>query len=208
MEYITVKDFGTDSFIEKKSEFIGYCKPVKTEEEAKLFINEIKVKNKDASHNVWAYSLREGNIMRYNDDGEPQGTAGIPVLEVLKKSETIDAVMVVTRYYGGIMLGAGGLIRAYSHGASIALKAAVPVVMKNCIMASFKCDYNYYNKLSDYFYKYNVVLIDTIFEDSVTVEFYLLPEYKEDLTADFADLTNGKGVFVELGKKFLGFEKK
>ena len=115
-EYITVKNSGEDEFVEKRSRFIGYCKPVKTQDEAVSFINEIRSKHWDATHNVYAYVLSDGQIMRYSDDGEPQGTAGVPVLDVIKKMGIVDVVVVVTRYFGGIMLGAGGLVRAYSKG--------------------------------------------------------------------------------------------
>ena len=96
-EYTTLADYGTDEFVEKRSRFIGYAKPVTTEEEAIAFIGEIRAQHREASHNVYAYALREGQVRRYSDDGEPQGTAGIPVLDVLQKSGSVDAVVVVTR---------------------------------------------------------------------------------------------------------------
>lgn len=105
MEYITVRAEGADQFVEKKSRFIGSCRPASTEEEALEFISGLKTKYWDASHNVYAYILREGNIQRFSDDGEPQGTAGIPVIEAMKKSGVTDAVVVATRYFGGILLG-------------------------------------------------------------------------------------------------------
>ena len=124
LEYITVKEQGEDFFIEKKSKFIGHCKPVKTESEALEFISEIKSKHADANHNVYAYILRENGTQRFSDDSEPQGTAGIPVIDALKKANIVDVVVVATRYFGGTLLGGGGLIRAYSHTASIAVEAA------------------------------------------------------------------------------------
>ena len=123
--YRTVADFGQDEIIIEKSTFIGYAKPVTTEEEAQAFIQELKKKHRDATHNVPAYVLGEHNdIQRCNDDGEPSGTAGVPVLEVIRKEDLRDVVVVVTRYFGGIKLGAGGLVRAYTKGAKIALEAA------------------------------------------------------------------------------------
>ena len=125
MSYITVKGRGTDSFEEKKSEFIGYCKRVESEEEAKEFVNEIKNIHKQARHNCHAYIVGENmEIQRYSDDKEPKGTAGIPILEVIKKQNITDCAVVVTRYFGGILLGTGGLTRAYTMGASIAIKNA------------------------------------------------------------------------------------
>jgi len=128
-EYRTIKYEADDSFVERRSRFIGYAKPVTTNEEAVAFINEIKAKHWDATHNVYAYVLRDGQIRRYSDDGEPQGTAGIPVLDVLLKENLTDLVVVVTRYFGGVLLGAGGLVRAYSHGAKIAVVAAKMINM-------------------------------------------------------------------------------
>ena len=123
--YKTLHKFGVDEYIVEKSTFIGYAKPIKTEEEAIEFVNEIKKKHKDATHNVWAYTVgKTMNIQRYSDDGEPQGTAGIPILEVMKKQGITDCAVVVTRYFGGILLGTGGLTRAYTQGASIAIKSA------------------------------------------------------------------------------------
>ena len=111
------------TYIEKKSEFIGYAAPVSTEEEAIAFIEKIRKKHADARHNVYAYLLRNGTT-RYSDAGEPQGTAGIPTLEVIRKGGFCDAVIVVTRYFGGILLGAGGLVRAYTAAAKLACEAA------------------------------------------------------------------------------------
>ena len=124
-EYRTITNFGQDEIIIEKSTFIGYAKPVTNEEEALAFIQEIKKKHRDATHNVPAYVLGENNeIQRCNDDGEPSGTAGVPVLEVLKKEDVRNVAVVVTRYFGGIKLGTGGLVRAYTKGAKIALEAA------------------------------------------------------------------------------------
>ena len=115
-DYKTVAREASDEFVEKRSRFIGYVKPVKTEEEAVAFINQKRSEHWDARHNVYAYSLREGNIKRYSDDGEPSGTAGMPVLDVIVKNEIYDVCVVVTRYFGGVLLGTGGLVRAYSQG--------------------------------------------------------------------------------------------
>ena len=109
-DYLTIEGFAQDEFVEKKSRFIGYAKHVETEEEAVSFINEMKQKHWDATHNVYAYVLRNGQIRRYSDDGEPQGTAGIPTLDVILKEGIVDVCVVVTRYFGGILLGGGGLV--------------------------------------------------------------------------------------------------
>ena len=122
MGYYTILNQGKGKLEEKKSVFLSYAKRVFTEEEAKEYINEIKVFNKTARHNVYAYILGEKmNVQRYSDDGEPQGTGGMPVLEVIKKNEITDVVVVVTRYFGGVLLGVGGLTRAYCRAASLCI---------------------------------------------------------------------------------------
>ena len=159
--------------MERRSRFIGHAAPVKTEEEAVAFINEMKAKYWDATHNVYAYCLRDGQIKRYSDDSEPQGTAGIPTLDVLQKSGVTDTVVVVTRYFGGVLLGAGGLVRAYSHGASIALEAAGIVTMRECVMASLSCDYNQYGRLQALIPECGGTVDDTVFGERVTMYFHL-----------------------------------
>ena len=148
MGYRTIKQEASDDFIEKKSTFIGHIKRVQNEEEAKKFINKIKSEHREARHNVYAYVIGENlGIQRYRDDGEPQGTGGIPVLEVIKKAEITDACVVVTRYFGGILLGAGGLTRAYTKGASIAIKAAGIVEKVRAARVIIELDYELLGKL-------------------------------------------------------------
>ena len=124
MDYFTIAAPIDTSFTEKRSEFIGYLSPVLTNDEAVEFINSVKADHRKAKHHVYAYILRDSNITRYSDDGEPQGTAGVPVLEVLQKRGLTDVCCVVVRYFGGILLGGGGLVRAYSHSTSITCDAA------------------------------------------------------------------------------------
>ena len=142
MNYFTISQPAEASFIEKRSEFIGCIAPVSTKDEAVEFINSIKSKHRKAKHNVYAYILRKDNISRYSDDGEPQGTAGVPVLDVLKKRGLTDVCVVVTRYFGGILLGGGGLVRAYSHAAAIACDAAHIMNMCVCKKIKIECDYS------------------------------------------------------------------
>ena len=146
-DYVTGRDFAQDEFVVKKSRFIGYSKHVETEAEAMAFVAEISKKHWDASHNVYAFSLRDGMTRRYSDDGEPQGTAGVPVLDVILKENIVDVCVVVTRYFGGILLGGGGLVRAYSQGARIALAAADKRYMTTCRRLTRSCDYSLYGKL-------------------------------------------------------------
>lgn len=205
MEYITVRQEGEDEFIERKSRFIGSCRPVKTEEEALAFIAAKKSRYWDASHNVYAYVLREGGVQRFSDDGEPQGTAGIPVIEALKKSGVVDAVVVATRYFGGVLLGGGGLIRAYSHTASIALAAAEKVRMKECLLLEAVCGYDQYGRVQGLVPESGGVVEDTEFLEQVTVRFRLEPCLREVLTRRLADATAGKGVLNEIGSGYYPF---
>lgn len=169
--YKTVKKRAHDEFTEKRSRFIGYVCPVQTVEEANGFISEIKQKHWDAKHNVYAYILRDGNIKKYSDDGEPQGTAGVPVLDVLEKSDVKDVCVVATRYFGGILLGGGGLVRAYSHTAKIALDSGVIVTMAKCDELCVLSDYNYYGKLASLIPENGGTLISADFADNVKVKF-------------------------------------
>ena len=202
MEYITVRAEGSDQFIEKKSRFIGSCKPVKTEEEALEFIAGLKTKYWDANHNVYAYILREGNIQRFSDDGEPQGTAGIPVIDTMKKSGVTDAVIVATRYFGGILLGGGGLIRAYSHTASIALGAAERVRMKQCLKLSIACSYDSYGRVQAIVHECGGIIDGTEFTDKVTISLHMEPELLEGLMRRLADATAGRAALERAGEEF------
>ena len=201
-KYITVKEYGEDEFVEKRSRFIGYCKPIKTQDEATEFINEIRSKHWDATHNVYAYILSDGQIMRYSDDGEPQGTAGVPVLDVIKKMGIVDVVVVVTRYFGGIMLGAGGLVRAYSHGASIALAAASPVTMRLCKECSVMCTYNQYGKVSSLIPGVGGVIDDSDFGEGVEIFFHIPEEDFGKLKKELADATSGEVQAVSEKERF------
>ncbi len=191
-EYLTVKNNASDEFIEKRSRFIGYCRPVKTQDEAAAFISEIRTRHWDATHNVYAYILSDGQIMRYSDDGEPQGTAGVPVLEVMKKSGITDAVVVVTRYFGGIMLGAGGLVRAYSHGASIAIAAAKVIKMQLCAECTVSCSYSRYGKVSSLIPEIGGVIDDSDFGQDVDILFHIPEEKLPKLNKALADATSGE----------------
>ena len=191
-DYKTIECEACDAFIVKKSRFIGYSKPVQTADEAIEFINKIKAKHWDATHNVYAYCLRDGQIRRYSDDGEPQGTAGIPVLDVLLKEGLTDVVVVATRYFGGIMLGAGGLVRAYSHTAKIAVEAGGIITMSLCKLAFVTCDYNYYGRLIPLICSMGGVVEDTDFADNVTVKFKIPSELVGQLNAQIIDTSNGK----------------
>lgn len=191
-DYKTVLENASDEFVEKRSRFIGYCKPVKTEQEAIDFINEKRSEHWNATHNVYAYSLREGNIKRYSDDGEPSGTAGMPVLDVIVKNEIFDVVVVVTRYFGGVLLGTGGLVRAYSHGSKIAVEAAKPVIMQNCLVCEARCAYNQYGKVSSLIIGVGAAVDDTVYESDVLVKFHIKHDLLGTLNKKLADATSGE----------------
>lgn len=195
--YKTVRAYGEDEFTEKRSRFIGYAKPVKTEEEALAFLEEIRAKRWDARHNVYAYRLRDGGLMRYSDAGEPQGTAGLPTLEALTKADITDVALVTTRYFGGILLGTGGLVRAYAKAAQLALQAAGVVTMQMCLQGRLLCEYHQHGAVAKLLPQCGAVLDDTIYGQDVELCFHLLPSALEPLQQKLADATNG-AVEIEL----------
>lgn len=201
-EYKTVEKEASDFFIEKKSKFIGYAKPVKTQEDALEFISKIKSKHWDATHNVYAYVLRENNIQRYSDDGEPSGTAGVPVLDVMLKESLVDVCVVATRYFGGTLLGAGGLVRAYSHTSKIALEAAEIITMAQCSVMSAEVDYSFYDRFNILLSDFSAVILNTSFSDKVCVEFSVKENIVDLLNAKLIDVSNGKYISKFLRSEF------
>ena len=203
-EYRTIAGYGRDRIEEKRSVFIGSADFVTTEEEAIAFINRIKSEFPDARHNVYAYLLNEGAKTRYSDDKEPQGTAGIPVLEVLRKNECLDAVIVVTRYFGGILLGAGGLARAYTEAAAAALKAAGHVLRTPCEEYSFSCPYADYEKCRALLESLGVVLLEPEFGANVLVRYSVRAAEASVISEKIFDATCGRVSPVKRGE---GWEK-
>ena len=198
--YRTIRNEAQEEFVERRSRFIGYAKPVAAREEAAEFIRSIREKNREATHNVYAYVLRAGQEQRYSDDGEPQGTAGIPVLDVLLKSGVTDAAVVVTRYFGGILLGAGGLVRAYSHAASLALDAAGKTEMAACVAALLCCPYDRYGRVVPLVTKFGGSVDGEAFAEQVTVSFHLPCGSVEALQSALSDATCGS-VQLKTGEK-------
>ncbi len=204
MSYFTVKGSATSEFQEKKSTFIGYIKRVNTEEEAKNFVNEIKSMHKEATHNVYAYIVGENKgIQRYSDDGEPQGTAGIPVLEVIKKNDLTDVAVVVTRYFGGILLGGGGLVRASSKGASSAIEEVGIVEKVKGLKLRFTLEYDLIGKIQYLCGTNNWHIEDTIYTDKVELSLFTEVENKETIIADFVEATSGKVTICEEDEEYL-----
>ena len=191
MEYKTIAERCEARFIEKKSEFIGFLAPVSEEEEAVKFISEIRAGNPKARHNCYAYILRENNIARHSDDGEPQGTAGAPIYEVLRREGLTDIVCVVTRYFGGVLLGAGGLLRAYTKSAKDALDAAGISVVRRWVEAELPCSYSAAERRKPQVAAAGGVVTDTRYGASVTIRALVPVELAGDFCARITDATNG-----------------
>ena len=190
-EYITVRGRAEASFTEKKSEFIGQICHVENADEAVAFIELIRSKHRKARHNVYAYITRDGNTTRYSDDGEPQGTGGTPVLDVLMKEGLTDVCVVVTRYFGGILLGGGGLVRAYSHACKIAVDAAEKMVMCLCSRFTVKCDYSLYGRLSYVLPEFSAKTLEENFADDVKLTVLVKSELADKFRLRLADISNG-----------------
>ena len=203
--YKTVQGFASDELVEKRSRFIGYCKPVSTQDEAIAFINEIKTKHWDARHNVYAYVIRQEGVSRYSDDNEPQGTAGIPVLDSIRKRGITDCVVVVTRYFGGVLLGAGGLVRAYSAAAKLAIDASGEKEMTMCSVCELSCSYTLYGKLPALIAKFDGSIDDSAFTDDVALRFHLPEDNLVAFNKALSEESSGKCAASELSKEF--FEK-
>lgn len=191
-EYKTIKMRASDEFVEKKSRFIGYIAPVETEDEAIEFINEIRTKHRDATHNVYAYSLRAGQIKRASDDGEPQGTGGVPMLNVLNGNELVDVCCVVTRYFGGTLLGVGGLVRAYTEGAKIAVAAGGIKTVAESADVKVQCDYGLYGKIEHFINEHGILMVGSDFGADVSVTVRLRTEDVHGFEHDIVELTSAK----------------
>lgn len=205
MEYKTIAERCEAQFVEKKSEFIGYLAPVSTEEEAVAFVEEIRAQHRKATHNCYAYILRENGIARHSDDGEPSGTAGVPIYEVLRKEELVDVACVVTRYFGGVLLGAGGLVRAYTKGAKDAVDAAEIKVMAMAERLTVDVEYSLYGRLGQIFADFGVKTESEDFADNVKITLCVRCESVEPLTARLIDACNGKVVVQSLQKMWFDF---
>ncbi len=214
-QYKTVAGYGEKEIVIERSRFIGYAQRVTTEEEATAFIAMIKKKHWDATHNCSAFVIGENDqIQRSSDDGEPSGTAGKPILECIKKNQCKDTVVVVTRYFGGIKLGAGGLVRAYTAGTVAALQGAGIVAQILHETISITVDYTWWGKVENELRVGGQRVADTVYTDKVTV-YVLIPEADGDAyVASMVDLTNGQAeiargekVYVEVPIEAVGGEE-
>ena len=203
-EYLVPTDFGEDEFVEKKSRFIGRVWPVETEEEALAKIQEMKKQHYDATHNCWAYIIKDGAV-RFSDDGEPGGTAGMPMIQVLQREGLNNIVCVVTRYFGGILLGAGGLVRAYTKGAKIAVDAAGKSTKRVWSVLYVPCPYNFYERVKLEVAAFEGIIRDTQFGAEVELEI-LVAEGKAQAFLDaLTDMTAGTVEGMETGKEYRAF---
>lgn len=205
--YKTLYKYGEDEVIINKSRFIGYAMPIDSEEDALEFIEEIKRKHRDATHNVYAYVVGENsNIQRFSDDGEPSGTAGIPALEVIKKEDLRNVVVVVTRYFGGVKLGGGGLIRAYTRGAKIGLDAGIIVDMTLHRKLKIRIDYTNYGKIENFLLAGGYLLDDSVFDDAVNIYVYIEEEELSNFTNIITDLTSGDAIIESLEEEYIAIK--
>ena len=203
-EYLVPSEYGEDEFVEKKSRFIGRIWPVETEEEALARIQEMKKKHYDATHNCWAYIIRDGAV-RFSDDGEPGGTAGMPMLQVLQREGLFNAVCVVTRYFGGILLGAGGLVRAYTKGAKIAVDAAGKSMKRVWTVLYVPCPYSFYERVRLEAEGFGGIVRKADFGAEVELEL-LFPEAKTQEFLDrLTDMTAGTVESMEIGQEYRAF---
>ncbi|MGE4549128.1 MAG: YigZ family protein [Intestinibacillus sp.] len=202
--YIPAEPYGEDQFTEKRSRFTGRLWRVETPEEATAKIKEMRETYWDAAHNCWAYILREGNIMRYSDDGEPQGTAGQPILEVLRHEQLVNVCCVVTRYFGGILLGTGGLVRAYTEGAKIAVAAAGIQRMSLYDVLLIACPYPLYEIVQHLLPDFDCAVTDTDFGVDVTLTCTIPAGGAAGLNTALADATAGQVYAEVMESKFMG----
>jgi uncharacterized YigZ family protein len=198
-EYYTVSSNAVVEIVEKKSRFIAAVKHITEEDEAICFINELKTKHWDASHNVYSYYLGgNNNIQRFSDDGEPSGTAGMPVLEVIKRTGVQDLVVVVTRYFGGTLLGAAGLIRAYSKCATLGIETAGIIKKQLCTIISILAEYTLFGKLQNFLMGNGYTIKEVTYNQDVEIKVYVKIDDVEFFTESIIEITNARAI-LEFG---------
>ena len=189
--YTTIQGGATARLVEKKSEFIASASFADREESALQFLEQVRTEHRTANHNVYAYLLREGARTRYSDDGEPQKTAGLPVLEVVRHSGLVDLIVVVTRYFGGTLLGTGGLVRAYTGAAQAALAAATQVTVQPCVDLQVSLPYPLYEQALRLAENAGAAVADTVFAAEVTLHLTLLDGAQAALLEELRQLCRG-----------------
>ena len=200
--YVTIQGYASFEYEDRKSVFIGEAMPVDTESEALEFIEGVKKRYPDANHHVYAYVIRENSIMRFSDDREPKGTAGMPVLDSLRKTGCTNAVVVVTRYFGGTLLGTGGLVRAYTAAAVGAINKSKLVTYDLYSQLSISCSYSEYQKIAPILSVYGFFVDDTHFTDNVKIVGKIKKNDVEKLEYELTQISSGMAKVVFLGEKF------
>ena len=203
-EYLVPTGFGEDEFTEKKSRFIGRVWPVESEEEALEKIQEMKKQHYDATHNCWAYIIKDGP-MRFSDDGEPGGTAGNPMMQVLQREQLYNVVCVVTRYFGGVLLGAGGLVRAYTKGAKIAIDAAGKSMKRVWSVLYVPCPYSFYERLKLEVEAFGGIIRNTEFTSEVEMEILMAEAQAQPFLDRLTDMSSATIEGMETGKEYRAF---
>lgn len=204
--YKTVAAESETLLIEKKSKFISHVKPVDNEADAIAYLNEIRSEYPDASHNVYAYVIDENNIFRYSDDGEPSGTAGMPVLDTIRRAGIVDVIAVITRYFGGTLLGTGGLVHSYGTSASAGLKKSGIIIREKCDILAVKADYTLVGKIQYKVANDGYILEDTIYDNEVTFKICSPIDKTERLITEMLDLTNGRAICSIVDNKYVDKE--
>lgn len=204
--YKTVSEQSESLLVEKKSKFIANVKPVDNEQDALDFLTQMRSKYSDATHNVYAYVIDENNIFRYSDDGEPSGTAGMPVLDAIRKSGIVDVIVVVTRYFGGTLLGTGGLVHTYGASAKQGLLRSRIVKRQLCDILSVKVDYSLLGKMQHEIMTNGYILEDTLYEDSVTFVISTPVADTDKIIADITNMTNATADIQRTDKKYVDVE--
>ena len=203
-EYLVPTGFGEDEFIEKKSRFIGRVWLVESEEEAQEKIQQMKRQHYDATHNCWAYIIKDGPS-RFSDDGEPGGTAGNPMMQVLQKEQLFNVVCVVTRYFGGTLLGAGGLVRAYTKGAKIAVNAAGKSMKRVWSVLYVPCPYNFYERVKLEVAAFGGIIRNTEFTSEVELEILVAEPKMQAFLDRLTDMSAATIEGMETGKEYRAF---
>lgn len=198
--YISLAHEGTGRYEEKKSVFLAFAAPISSEEEAQAFITRIRAEYPDARHHVYAYVLREGNKTRYSDDGEPSGTGGMPVLDLIRKGGITDAAVVVVRYFGGTLLGTGGLVRAYTASAKDAISVATPIRYRMADLIRLRVSYPDYQKIASILQTVSVT--ETAFGEGVILTMRVESTRSGEVLADLCAQTSGGCETEIIGKTF------
>ncbi len=206
-EYLTVFDETVSEYVEKRSRFIATLRHCETEEQASAFLDEMRSKYWDARHNVFAYSVNGGKICRFSDDGEPHGTAGKPMLDVINGSGITDIAVVVTRYFGGVLLGTGGLVRAYSKSVQDCLQKSEIYSMIESTLFSIVCDYADHTRLVNLISSYDGSIDNTDFTDKIEVRFSIKSEFIEDFSKKLSEIFKARLKMQEIEKKLIPFKK-